>query len=739
MQHSHRPSNSISRLKLERQRLLSKLDQFSESARKTRSFSTISNCIDTISTQLSELESKDSSYKMYTTPPPDKTKGSEETQTGLSLLPAPIRSAVSNKMVKNNPSLKKLELPRGPTIDDGTGATSSSVPLSNTINPTKPPNQAKTIDSQMNKSLTLEEKMRAFYDQQILEMRREFDDRLSKHEQQIKFYKNAAEKRTANPPLYTGTIPKTNLVNTEPNDRSESSESYYLEISPKKTQLEKSFNFDNLSGNDRNTETIGRRAFSGNQPSAPPNFNTSRETLLNDFSRAHNREPNRNNIQSQTPLQNLPQNTPNQVFPNNFQQIPPGNYFNQFPFMYNPCMNPIMPYQFYPPVNNYPQQSNFTRNNNENPNNRVNHQEPQVRRTFLKYLDSIPIFSGRSHEDLKAFIEVCDRIENICDNQSEYRDFLTRARFQLRGRAYMISSNLNDWVDIRSSILSNYEYLANHDILDSQIENLRQEKDENLEKFTNRAMNLFVKKDEMYCSLSGEQKRDHDRIARKAFARGLFNQTLRETICRQRFSSLEDTISHSFLVEDELRNSSRRETGCTYCKRIGHRESECRSKANNSNSLDKLAEALKGLTTNSNSNNSNFNSNRNNNFNNNNSRSFNSNSNPKWNNNGNKPYNQNQNSGNYSNNNRNFSNNNNNSRNYGNNSGNNNNNSTNRNNNSGGYNNNNQHGGNHNTNQWGNPNNSNRPYQNNNGNNRGNYYIGNDSEPSMENSENYQG
>lgn len=531
MQPAEPHSTSSSSLKLERQKLISKLFQYSKPAGKTRSSSKLSKRINAITSQLSRLQSENLPSLMYTTPPPNNPKTSGKAQTGLNLLPEPIRNVISNKMATNENTQKGLDLPKVSTKDDGLGATSFFVPLSKPPHSTELSNQTTTKESsQLNKSLTKEEKLQAFYEKQMREMRKEFDDRLSKQETQLNFFKNAVESRSTNL-AYTGTIPKTNHTREPNNLRIDSPESDYKEISPKKIPHEKSFNYENLSENHLLPQTMRKQIFSESHPSAPPRLPNSQETPLNDFS-------HRNRNQQHNTSHNLPQNPPH-----NFPQNPPPNYWNQYPFMYNPHMSPNMPYPLYPPANNYPLQSGHTRNFDENPRNRFNHQEPQCRRSFLRYLDSIPIFTGRSHEDLQSFVEVCDRIDNICENESEYGEFLTRVKFQLRGKAYAISASLNDWMDIRSNILSKYEYLANHDILDSQIENLRQEKDENLAKFTERAMNLFVKKNEMYCSLSEEQKRDHDRVARKAFARGLFNQTLRETICRQRFSTLEDSIS----------------------------------------------------------------------------------------------------------------------------------------------------------------------------------------------------
>lgn len=282
MQPAQPTSTSSSSLKLERQKLISKLFQYSKSG-KTRGTSKLSKRINIITSQLSRLQSKNLPSLMYTNPPPNNPKTSGKAQTGLNLLPEPIRNVISNKMATNENTPKSLDLPKVSTKDDGLVATSFFIPLSKPPHSTELSNQTTTKESsQLNKSLTKAEKLQAFY-----------------------------------------------------------------------------------------------------------------ETMH---------------------------------------------------------MNPSMPYPLYPPANNYPLQSGHTRNFDANPRNRFNHQEPQCRETFLRYLDSIPIFTGRSHEDLQSFVEVCDRIDNICENESEYGEFLTRVKFQLRGKAYQVKH----FIQIRISGKSRY-------------------------------------------------------------------------------------------------------------------------------------------------------------------------------------------------------------------------------------------------------------------------------------------
>lgn len=316
--------------------------------------------------------------------------------------------------------------------------------------------------------------------------------------------------------------------------------------------------------------------------------------------------------------------------------------------------------------NRNPSQNFNERNGNQN----FCDQNSQCRRTFMKYLESIPLFSGQSREDLMNFIEICDTINAFCSNESEYVEFITKITFQLRGEARAVISNGTNWTDIKNGLFSKFQYLSNRSILDSQIENLRQTKDENLTRYSERARKLLAEKNKSFYSLSEEQKTEHDRIARKFFARGLENRKLRDIMVIQGCPTLEETIGRSLEIENELINTiSQQEFNCTYCKRPGHRVTECRSKQNNSSPIGQLASILQNLSfQNNNQQQSNRqNSNRNYNSNNN---SFGNNNNANYGRNGTNNNNSNQNNSN-SNNQRNFQNNSggyqNNSRNYSNN------------------------------------------------------------------------
>lgn len=337
------------------------------------------------------------------------------------------------------------------------------------------------------------------------------------------------------------------------------------------------------------------------------------------------------------------------------------------------------------------------------------------RKTFLRRLKHIPNFNGDTYKELKDFITKADTLYHYCSSEVEENEFYEQMMFQLgeEPKNLLIGMNNPTWDAVKHKLLKFYAHLSNKELLTSQLENLRQEKDETLAKYAERARKLLKEKNSTYSFLSDDQRKEHDRTARRAFARGIANIRIRNVMTIRGSNSLEDAITHSLEAEsDALTQIPKNEQFCNFCKIIGHREVECRRKNGNENGngMNQLISALRSIGNPSQNNfrnsqntfrNNQRNFNRNGNFNNNN-RNWNRNGNRNWNNNNNNSWpNRNWNNNNWSN--RNWNNNN---RNNGNQNGNYQNN--NGNNGNSGNNNNNNFRNNQN-----NPNNQNRNFQQN--------------------------
>lgn len=98
----------------------------------------------------------------------------------------------------------------------------------------------------------------------------------------------------------------------------------------------------------------------------------------------------------------------------------------------------------------------------------------------------------------------------------------------------------------------------------------------------------------MYSNLSPKQKTEHNRIAHKAFTRGLTNPEIKDKTSTRGASTLEDAIKTALDMEnDSLYQIPRHELYCKTCKTNGHREINCRRKASQEDPILNLVSALR--------------------------------------------------------------------------------------------------------------------------------------------------
>lgn len=238
-------------------------------------------------------------------------------------------------------------------------------------------------------------------------------------------------------------------------------------------------------------------------------------------------------------------------------------------------------------------------NNNNHPINQPNTTSPRT--TFLRRLKSIPIFRGESYNELRDFVDIADTLYVTILNKSEEIEFYHQLILQIRGEARNAIQNLEEtkWQTIREKLRDYFSYLINKDIINSKLENLRQEKNESLNTFAERTRKLLRDKNNMYMGLSEDQKTEHNRFARRAFTKGIANPKLRSRLQIRGANSLEDAIAYSIEAETDLMQEiSNRELICTYCRLTGHREKDCIKKDQNSGNLNNLISALQALNTN---------------------------------------------------------------------------------------------------------------------------------------------
>lgn len=240
-----------------------------------------------------------------------------------------------------------------------------------------------------------------------------------------------------------------------------------------------------------------------------------------------------------------------------------------------------------------------TDNNNQTTYNPFNTPSRECRKSFLKHLDSIPQFAGETREKLMNFIETCNILDKFKINAVEEGELLMKITLQLRGEARSsIKSDELSWIGIRKNLLEQFHYLSNRDILNSKIENLKQEQAETVIQFAERTRKLLAEKNKSYDNLNSDQRVEHDRITRKAFVRGITNQKLREVMRIRGTASLEEAISLTIELENEFRSIiPNRELFCTFCNVNGHRESNCGRKISQDSSMNQMISAMRQMGT----------------------------------------------------------------------------------------------------------------------------------------------
>lgn len=226
-------------------------------------------------------------------------------------------------------------------------------------------------------------------------------------------------------------------------------------------------------------------------------------------------------------------------------------------------------------------------------------QNQKCRTTYLKRLTTIPELTGETFENLKLFLEKVDTLFYSAMNDAETCELYEQILLKINGEARDIVMAMGDldWENIKKSLLDHFSHLCNRNLLTSQLENLKQERDESLEKYTERARKLLRTKNAMYSHLTQEQKSEHNRTAARAFMNGIKDYNLRNTVKTRGATSLETAIENAIeMLSDAMHSIARNELFCRHCKTTGHREADCRRRSNNENStIFKFINALRSV------------------------------------------------------------------------------------------------------------------------------------------------
>lgn len=279
--------------------------------------------------------------------------------------------------------------------------------------------------------------------------------------------------------------------------------------------------------------------------------------------------------------------------------------FNQHNSQYGQSQNEPIRYNQANVQNEQPQfvpvqrmRANLPQAQNQGQNLQIEREKP--RKTFLYRLNNIPIFNGESFSQLKEFIDVVDSLSLTTKNEAEKNELYEQVLLQLRGEAKTVIGDMNnaDWITIKENLLKYFNFLANKEILTSQLENVHQEQNESLNAYADRVRNLLRKKIATYSFVTEDQKLELNRLARKSFSKGLSNMRLRNRLITRGASSLEDAIAYAVEAEyDDMNHISNFELYCTACKSNGHRKKYCRGKHSQNTIVEKLISAIRALNS----------------------------------------------------------------------------------------------------------------------------------------------
>lgn len=322
-------------------------------------------------------------------------------------------------------------------------------------------------------------------------------------------------------------------------------------------------------------------------------FNARPSQNPNDFGNYSTRYPNNFGQFNLHPSQNINdfENYPTRN-PNNseqFNQRPTrannncGNH-NSRPYQ-NPNHNPNRDFNYQQNranMDGWDENDDWQPNNNyyDNQNNNQRQQVNPCRNIFLRRLQTLPAFSGESRQKLRDFIDIAGALYESSTSAVEQHEVIEQINLQLRGQARnVLGVNRQNWNVIKHELLSEFAYLNSREIINSKLENLKQKTDESMVDYVDRARKLLQEKNCSYIVLHGDQREEHDRMAKRAFIRGISEPKLRDRMITRGATSLQDAIAHA--VETEYEGVSyvpNSELYCRYCKKNGHRERDCHAK-----------------------------------------------------------------------------------------------------------------------------------------------------------------
>lgn len=271
---------------------------------------------------------------------------------------------------------------------------------------------------------------------------------------------------------------------------------------------------------------------------------------------------------------------------------PPNNPFQNNLFQNNPPPQPPQPPRALFPMQYEYQMPQFGNNGPYLP------MDNRPRNSYIQRLREIPIFEGDSHKTLRDFLDIVESLNEGWINEAEKTELIEAIGLKLRGEAKKAVGDLYElnFEQMKNKLLKHFSYLLNQDVIDSQLENIKQNEKETMSEYADRARKILKEKCSLYDYLTPQQKKDYERTARKAFAAGIQNAQLQKVVKQKGSSSLEEAIAFAIEMEYDTKNTIQKsELFCKYCRNNGHREIDCLHKKNNTGEIGQLVNALRSM------------------------------------------------------------------------------------------------------------------------------------------------
>lgn len=269
--------------------------------------------------------------------------------------------------------------------------------------------------------------------------------------------------------------------------------------------------------------------------------------------------------------------------------------------------NPNNDYSF--PTNPYTNQNTNNRNNTydniqngqDNTNTlllRLLHRDQTDReeKKFQAELNKIPEFSGDSKKNLDRFITSSAIAYNKIKNDDQRTLFYEELLRKTSGSALAVMERMCNaqWKEIEGALRQRFAYLKlNSDVLRSQIETLKQNKNESIADYAKRTRTLVNERIKSYDFITPDLENEIEKSSLKAFQRGISDTKIRNRVINMSGQSIDRSIQNALEVEADMSfEVERKDLFCRRCNVSGHKVAQC---FKDNTDIGRLAQSIEKL------------------------------------------------------------------------------------------------------------------------------------------------